>query len=148
MFTMLLLKLGGALCSIFATASVADWIFSGSAWAHKYYGAHPEIWRGADASSEHAKRDERRLIRSAMLVTVGYSIAYILAYVMLSPGLLFGSWFTRSLAITFGFWLVVAVPLALTQHLFIKFHRMSTILLLVAWFVKLLLASIIMSALF
>lgn len=146
MFTMALLKLGGALFSIFASACVVDWIFSGSKWAHTYFAAHPEIWR--PMKSENKEYEEGRVVRLTMLVTLEFAVAFIAAFFLLSPGILFSSTLLRASVVSIGLWLVVAVPMAITQHLFIKYHRMSTILMLAGWLIKLFIASLIMSWLF
>lgn len=95
-----------------------------------------------------AKFVEGKLLRASLFITLEFAIAFVLVYLFLRPGLLFSGVGTRALAIALGLWLLIPVPLGLTQHLFVKYHRMSTALFLAAWFVKLLLASLIMSALF
>ncbi len=146
MWTTFLLKLGGALLSIFATANIADWFFSGSKWAHKYYAAFPEIWRPL---GEHAGRgEEGRVIRSAIFLGFEFAFAFVLFYLFFQPGVVFSSPLTRGLAVGLILWLLIPVPLLLTQHLFIKYHKVSTLGHLATWYVKLTAASLIMAFMF
>lgn len=146
MWTMLIIKLIGSVLLIFASSLIADWIFSGSKWAQKYFAAVPDIWRPMESGD--AKRAERRVIRTSLLMTFVFSIAFILFYFIMRPGLIFETPLARGIATGTFLWVLIPLPHLITQHLFIKYHRAITTMQLAGWYTKLVAASLIMAFLF
>ncbi|OGH60778.1 MAG: hypothetical protein A2848_03385 [Candidatus Magasanikbacteria bacterium RIFCSPHIGHO2_01_FULL_50_8] len=146
MWTLLILKLLASIFLMFASTMIIDWIFSGSAWARKYYAHAPNIWRPLESGDPSAT--ERRIIRTSLLVTLGFCIAFALYYFVMRPGLMFAHPLSRGLATAISLWLIVPLPLIITQHLYVKYHRATTLLQLTSWLAKLTGASLIMTHLF
>ena len=146
MWTMLVLKLIGSVLLIFAGSLVIDWIFSGSKWAQKYFSRAPEIWRSV--GHEGSVADERRVVRTSLLMTLVYSLSFFLFYFVMRPGLIFTTPLARAFATATFLWLLLPFPLLVTQHLYVKYHRATTTMQLVGWYMKLLTASLLLSFLF
>lgn len=140
------MKLLGAIIIIFAAANIIDWFFSGSKWAHKYFEAFPEIWRprqGGDVSKE-----ERLVVKSALGYTLLFSTAFALGFLLLQPGFIFRNDFIRALVVAIVFWLIIPVPIAGNQYLFIKMHKGSSWFMALGWLAKLFIAALIMAFFF
>lgn len=141
MWTLLVVKIFGSALLIFASALISDWIFSGSKWAQKYFSRVPEIWRTMETG-------ENKIIRTSLLMTITYSVAFVLFYFIMRPGLIFTSPLTHGIAIGTFLWVLVPLPHLVTQHLYIKYHPAITRMQLAGWYMKLVSASLIMTFLF
>lgn len=146
MWTLLIIRLVGSLLVLFASTMLIDWFFNGSRWAHTFYAHAPNIWRPLESGDPSAV--QRRIIWHAMLITIGYCLAFMLFYFLMRPGLVFASVPSRSIAIGLTLWLVVPLPLLAMQHQYVKYHRGTTLLQLASWLVKLIVAALIMSLFF
>lgn len=146
MWTMLIAKLIGSVLLIFASSLITDWIFSGSKWAHKYFAAVPDIWRPMEAGD--VRHVESHVIRMSLLMTLLFSVAYLMFYFVMRPGLIFVTPFARGIATGTFLWVLIPLPQLVTQHLFIKYHRAITTMQLAGWFIKLIAAGLIMAYLF
>lgn len=146
MWTLLILKLLASILLVFASAMIVDWIFNGSQWAHKFYAHAPNIWRPMESGDP--QHIERRIVRTSLLVTLGFSIVFMLFYFVMRPGLIFTHPLSRGIATGIFLWLLIPVPLLVTQHMYVKYHRATTLLQMASWFVKLTTASLIMTYFF
>jgi len=146
MWTMLVIKLVGAILLILASTLLVDWVFSGSKWAHKYFSRAPEIWRPMEAGD--AKKTERRVVQMSLLMSFIFSLTSLLFYFVMRPGLIFTVPLVRAFATATFLWLLIPLPQLITQHLFIKYHPGTTAQQLAGWYVKLFAASLILSFLF
>lgn len=142
-----LLKFFGAIILLFAISNILDWVFHGSKLAQKYFAAHPEIWRPAADSADN-KKIEQGVVSAALCITAIFSFCFALAFIILQPGVIFANDWVRAAVVGGSLWLIAPVPIILTNHLYIKYHKRSTLLALLGWLVKLFLASLIMSLLF
>ncbi len=132
---------------IFAAANIIDWMASGSKWAHKHYAATPDIWRRVAGADQ--QKVERHVVLASIGLTALFAFVFVAFFLVLQPGVAaFRLPATRALGVAVALWLLVPVPIIATQHLFIKYQRASTVAYLCAWFVKILIASIIMTHLF
>ena len=111
-------------------SSLTDWFFFGVLFHDKYL-AHPEIWRSPGQSETKAV---------AWSVALGYftcAIFVLLAYVFDAS-----DW-QDVFAFAIGIWLMIAVPILVTNALFIKFHPLTVVAHALGWLAKLLIAAAI-----
>lgn len=115
----------------FAT-SLTDWYFMGVLFHDKYL-THPEIWR----SSPGDQKAERLAIALSTLVGL-FSCAI---FIHLCQHLNLLDWHPV-IAFALGSWLAVALPLILTNALFIKLHPLNTLAMALGWLVRLLISAV------
>lgn len=145
MWSLLLLKTLAAVVVIFVITNIFDWISHGSRWAYKYFALVPEIWRPYDTS---VSGSEKKVVTQALTLSLFFSAMFVLSFFILQPGAIFAAPLTRAFVVGTVFWLLLPVPIVLTQHLFIKYHVKNTLVALVAWWGKLLAASVVVVYLF
>jgi len=118
------------------TAAVAtsftDWFFMGVLF-HDRYMAHPEIWR-------HAPGDRKRENLSIALSTLVGLFACAM-FVHICVHLDFLGWHP-AISLALGCWLAVALPLLITNALFIKLHPLNTLAHALGWLVRLLICAV------
>ena len=105
--------------------SFTDWFFGGILF-HKKYLAHPEIWRQTEGKSETPA--------VAWSVILGFvtAFAFALACVLFAV-----HGYRASLALAGLCWLMVPVPLLITNALFIKMHPLTVVSHSLGWAAKL-----------
>ncbi|HUJ29767.1 MAG TPA: DUF1761 domain-containing protein [Candidatus Acidoferrum sp.] len=111
-------------------ASFADWLFAGVLF-HKKYLAHPEVWRPSLKQSDAGP--------------IAWSTA--LGFVSVAAFLLccdaFGiHGYSATLKFACLAWLMVPVPLTITNALFIKIHPLIVVSHSLGWLAKLVLAAL------
>lgn len=146
MWTLLVIKLVASFFIVSAGALVSDWLFTGSAWARKYYTHAPNIWRPMESGDP--KHVERRIVNTSLFLTGVFSFSFILFYFVMRPGFVFTDPIARAIAISVFLWLLIPMPLLISQHQYVKYHRATTLLQLGNWFIKLTAASLFMTHLF
>ena len=121
------------LLGVFASGcvfSLTDWVFAGILF-HDKYNAHPEIWRLAPGKSEVSS--------VAWSVALGFltSTAFMAACVVFS---------IRGYQASFEFaglcWLMIPVPLLITNALFVKLHPLVVFSHSMGWLAKLCVAAL------
>lgn len=146
MWTLLVLKVIASFFLVSAVVLLSDWLFTGSSWARKYYAHAPNIWRPMESGDP--RQVEHRIVRTSLFLTGLFSFAFILFYFVMRPGSIFGDATVRAIAISLFLWLLIPVPLLISQHQFVKYHRATTLLQLGNWLTKLVVASLCMTYLF
>ena len=122
---------GLAVLAALIACSLSDWLFMGVLF-HDKYKAHPEIWR-----SSITEGGESKAIAWSTLFTLLTCVGFIAVCVM------FG--FTtvpRVLALAFGIWVAVPLPLLATNGFFIKIHPCVTLSHAAGWLAKLLICAL------
>ena len=110
-------------------ASFTDWFFGGVLFHDKYL-AHPEIWRRSPGQSETKA--------IAWSVVLGYFTCTV--FVLLAHLFEASDW-QDVFAFAIGIWLMVAVPMLITNALFIKMHPLTVVGHALGWLAKLLIAA-------
>ena len=113
-------------------ASFTDWYFMGVLFHDKYM-THPEIWRFQPGD----QRSERLAIAWSTLVGL-FSCAMFI-HVCEHFGML--GWHD-AISLALGAWLAVAVPLLITNGLFIKMHPFNTLAHSLGWLARLLISAV------
>ncbi len=111
--------------------SLTDWYFMGVLFHDKYL-THPEIWRGKPGD----RKAERLAI--ALSTLLGLFSCAVFIHVCAHFGLL--GWHA-AIAFALGCWLAVALPLILTNALFIKLHPLNALAAALGWLVRLLISA-------
>ncbi len=141
MWTSLLLHSAAALVLIIAATQLIDWVFSGTKLMHKYYAAHAEVWRPMQADTGA----NARVVWVSLAGSFLFAIAFLIFYIVLQPGVIFGTGATRAIIVAIVTWAATALPLLLVQHVFIKFHRAVTAAFIFGWLFKLMAAALIIT---
>jgi len=112
--------------------SVTDWFFMGVLFHDKYM-SHPEVWRmqPGDRKAEN--------LAIALSTLVGLFSCAMFIHICEHLGLL--GWHD-AIALALGAWLAVALPLLVTNGLFIKLHPLNTLAYALGWLVRLLISAI------
>ncbi len=113
-------------------ASFTDWYFMGVLFHDKYM-THPEIWRFSPGD----QKSERLAIAWSTLVGL-FSCAMFI-HICQHIGML--GWHD-AIALALGAWLAVAVPLLITNGLFIKMHPFNTLAHSLGWLARLLISAV------
>jgi hypothetical protein len=142
MWTAILLHSLAALVLIIAATQLIDWVFSGMKWTHTYYAAYPEIWRPLQSGT---KKEMARVVWISFASSCIFALAFLIFYVVLQPGIIFGAGALRACIVAAITWLAIPFPLIMVQHGFIKFHWVSSAAAAGSWFFKLLVASFIVT---
>lgn len=116
--------------AVFAS-SLSDWYFMGVLWHDKYL-AHPEVWRRPAGG-----KGENLAVAWAQLLSILTCGLFI--HVAAASGQL--AWWP-AVRLACGIWLMVPVPLLITNALFIKIHPLNTLASLLGWLAKLLICAI------
>jgi hypothetical protein len=108
-------------------SSFTDWFFFGVLF-HDRYQAHPEVWR-----SEFAGKQEWKSIVMATLLSAFMAVMFL--FLLHAVGI--HGW-PQSLEFALGIWLVVALPMTVTNFIFIKLHPGVLTAHALGWLVRLL----------
>jgi len=108
--------------------SMADWLFAGILF-HERYQRHPEVWRSG--TSETLK------IGVSQALCLLTSFGFVLLAAMLGPLDLI-----RALKLAALIWLIVPLPLLVTNSMFIKIDPLVTASHAAGWLAKLLLIAL------
>lgn len=114
-----------------AASSFSDWYFMGVLFHDKYL-VYPEVWRRPQGG-----RGENLAVAWAQLLSVFTCATFI--HIASASGQL-GWW--PALRLAFGVWLMVPMPLLVTNALFIKIHPLNTLASLLGWLAKLLICAV------
>jgi hypothetical protein len=111
-------------------SSFTDWFFGGTLF-HGKYNAYPEVWRQGPGKSETAA--------VAWSIALGFltSAAFMTAYIVLRV-----HGYRTSLELAILSWLMVPVPLQVTNALFIKLHPLVVVSHSLGWLAKLAIAAL------
>lgn len=109
-------------------ASFADWFFSGFLF-HDKYGAYPEIWRRPSGVGES------KAIAWSTLLGFVMCTAFVLATQIFA---IHG--YARAFAFAGMIWLIVALPLLITNALYIKMHPLVVVGHSLGWLARLMIA--------
>ncbi len=123
-------RAGLAILAAAIATSLADWLFFGVLF-HEKYKAFPEVWRRPEGGQGEGR---------AVAVAAAVSLLTPVSFVALSvwSGQTQGA---HAFVLAAGVWLMVALPLLLMNHLFIKTHVLVTVAHSLGWLVKLLLCA-------
>jgi hypothetical protein len=111
-------------------ASLTDWIFGGILF-HDKYSAHPEVWRVGAGKNE----------TPAVLGSVG--LGFLTSAAFVGACMAFSVHGYRASLELAGFcWLMVPIPLLITNALFIKLHPLVVVSNSLGWLVKLAVAAL------
>jgi hypothetical protein len=113
-------------------ASFADWLFAGALF-HKKYLAYPEVWRPALMQG----RDAGPIAWSMALGFVSVA-AFMAACVKFE---IYG--YGATLAFALLVWLMVPLPLIITNALFMKIHPLIVVSHSLGWVAKLVIAGVV-----
>jgi hypothetical protein len=111
-------------------SSFSDWLFGGILF-HAKYNAHPEVWRQGPGQSETSA------VAGSVTLVFLTSAAFIAACVVFH---LHGYGETLRLALLC--WLMVPLPLLITNALFIKLHPLVVVSHSLGWLAKLVIAAL------
>jgi hypothetical protein len=116
----------GAVLAATVVSSLTDWFFFGVLF-HSRYQAYPEVWR-----SEFSGNKEWKAIVMATVLSVFMAGTFL----FLVHGLgLHG--FLPALKLALAIWIIAAVPITVTNFIFIKLHPGILISHLLGWVVRL-----------
>jgi len=124
-----ILRIAGAVLLSGIASTFADWFFGGVLFHSKYL-AHPEIWRNA------AGGNEGRAVAWAVLfdfVTCGAFVGTCLMFAV--------SGYAPAFRLAVAIWVMAAVPILVTNALFIKLHPLTVVSHSLGWLAKLALAA-------
>jgi len=110
--------------------SFTDWFFGGILFHSKYQSA-PEIWRAAVNPAAENSRIAWSIAIS-ILTFGGFALLYAILAVHSWP---------RAVGLAVLIWMICALPLLLTNGLFIRLHPLTTFAHSAGWLVKLVVAS-------
>ena len=113
-------------------ASFTDWYFMGVLFHDKYM-THPEVWRVQPGD----QKSERLAIAWSTLVGL-FSCAMFI-HICQHLGML--GWHD-AIALALGTWLTVALPLLVTNGLFIRIHPLNTLAHSLGWLARLLISAV------
>lgn len=106
-----------------------DWFFGGVLF-HEKYMAHPEIWRYVGN-----RKMESRAIGWSVVMGFVTCAAFVFACEILGV-----HGFARALELAAMIWLIVPLPLLISNALFIKMHPLNVLSNSLGWLAKLLIA--------
>lgn len=112
--------------------SFTDWYFMGMLFHDKYM-THPEIWRAQPGD----RKSERLAIAWSTLIGL-FSCA---VFIRLCEYLGMLGWHD-AVSLALGAWLAVALPLLVTNGLFIKIHPLNTLGHSLGWLARLLISAV------
>ena len=121
------------LLAVFAAgfvSSLTDWLFAGTLF-HSKYNAHPEIWRSSIAKSE----------TSAVIWSVTLGFLTCAAFV-LTCAIFHINGYRGTLTFAALCWLMIPIPLLVTNALFIKLHPLVVVSHALGWLAKLCVAAL------
>lgn len=121
-----------AFVTSFVVCQIADWIFAGVLFHHKYLET-PEIWRASVKGS-----GERRGIAIAALFAA-ISVAALIWLMMHLEVATYGGAVKLAIAI----WLIAALSVTANNAIFIRIHLANAVSHAVGWLVKLVAAALI-----
>jgi hypothetical protein len=116
------------LCAGLASA-MTDWFFAGILF-HEKYKAYPEVWRNSGGKGEN--------IAVAWSIVLGFFTCAMFIYAVWAFDII--GWH-KALLFSVLIWASVAVPLLITNALFIKLHPLVVTSNALSWLVKLMLAA-------
>lgn len=116
-------------------SSLTDWFFAGILF-HSKYNAYPEVWRASVAKSETSAVTWS--VALGFLTVASFLIACVVFHIHGSGG---------PLKLAVLCWLMVPVPLLITNALFIKLHPLVVAAHSVGWLAKLVVAALAASLL-
>jgi hypothetical protein len=119
-----------AVLSAGTVSSFTDWFFGGILF-HSQYNAHPEIWRPSVAKSETSAVTWS--IALGFLTSAAFVFACVVFYV---------HGYADSLKLAALCWLMIPIPLLITNALFIKLHPLVVVSHSLGWLAKLGVAAI------
>jgi len=111
-------------------SSFTDWLFAGVLF-HEKYNAYPEVWRPALRHSDTAA--------IAGSIALGFLTSASFIGVCLAFGV---RGYESTLKLAVLCWLMVPLPLLITNALFIKFHALVVVSHSLGWLAKLLVAAL------
>lgn len=106
--------------------SLSDWLFMGVLF-HNKYKEHPEIWRSSITEGGESK---------AIVWSTLFSLLTCVGFIGVCAMFGFTS-VPQALALAFGIWVSVPLPLLATNGFFIKIHPYVTLSHAVGWLAKL-----------
>ena len=109
--------------------SLTDWLFAGD-WLKTYYNRYPEVWRFVGGKGEGTA-----IAWSSPMPFITCSV-FAVAYSRLG----LHSW-SAALKLAAALWVMIPLPLMLTNAVFIKLHPVVTASHLTGWLVKLIVAA-------
>lgn len=111
-------------------SSFTDWFFAGVLFHDKYL-AHPEVWRQSPGKSE----------RPAVAWSVALGFATAAAFIFACAEFHIGG-YAGTLKLAGLCWLMIPVPLLITNALFIKLHPLVVVSHSLGWLAKLVVAAL------
>ncbi len=108
-------------------AMFTDWFFFGVLF-HEKYKTNPEVWRRPGGGPGETK---------AVVLAMILGFLTSLVFVYLCYRVNFHHWATTWRLAT-GLWLMIPVPILVTQHLWVKIHPLTTLAHALGWLAKLL----------
>jgi hypothetical protein len=106
-------------------SSLTDWFFGGILF-HDKYGAHPEIWR------QGPNKSEAPAVAGSIVLGFLTSTAFMTACIVFAV-----HGYRASLELAGLCWLMVPVPLLVTNALFVKLHPLIVLSHSLGWLAKL-----------
>ncbi len=111
--------------------SFTDWVFGGILF-HDKYSAHPEIWRQGPGKSE------------TPAVAWGVVLGFLTSAAFMSACVVFAvHGYRPALELAVLCWLMVPVPLLVTNALFVKLHPLIVVSHSLGWIAKLRIAGVV-----
>ncbi|MDD5543842.1 MAG: hypothetical protein PHX83_11770 [Acidobacteriia bacterium] len=115
-------------------ATLTDWVFFGILF-HDKNKAFPEVWR----RPEGGKGETQAVVIATLL---GFLTCF--CFVFLCSRTAFIQW-VRTWKMAVGLWLMIPVPILVSQHLWMKVHPLVTLTHALGWLAKLLVAAAVVA---
>jgi Protein of unknown function (DUF1761) len=119
-----------AILAASVASSFTDWLFAGVLFHDKYF-AHPEVWR------KELRQDDTGAITWSMILGLLTSAAFMATCVAFN---IHG--YRSTLEFAALVWLMVPLPLTITNALFIKLHPLIVVSHSLGWLAKLAVAAL------
>ncbi|MEO8725394.1 MAG: DUF1761 family protein [Acidobacteriaceae bacterium] len=116
----------------FVVSQIADWIFAGVLFHHKYQET-PEIWR----ASVKGRGERRGIAIAALFAAISVAaLMWLMAHLEVAT-------YGGALRLAVAIWLIAALSVTANNAVFIRIHPMNAVSHAAGWLVKLAAASLI-----
>jgi hypothetical protein len=111
--------------------SLTDWLFAGD-WLSPFYNKHPEVWRFVGGKGEGVAIAWSSPMPFVTCAVFAFLYARLGLRTMMAP-----------LKLAVALWVMIPLPLIVTNALFIKLHPVVTLSHVTGWLAKLIIAGLV-----
>jgi hypothetical protein len=111
--------------------SLTDWLFAGD-WLGPFYNKHPEVWRFVGGKGEGVAIAWSSPMPFVTCAVFAFLYAKLGLHTMMAP-----------LELAVALWVMIPLPLIVTNALFIKLHPVVTLSHVTGWLAKLIVAGMV-----